>query len=343
MSEVTRLGDFCILSKVDEGSFGQIYTVRSRRDGKIYAAKVENLYARKKTVQFEAKVLNCLQKSEYVPRFIYFGHASRHTFLIMELLGPSIPSILKRIQSSTLSLSSGVRVAIHLLRAIYEIHQLGIIHRDIKPANVLITNNMAHPIAIIDFGLSRLYQNKDGVHMPARNRPGFRGTAIFASCNAHMHLDLSRRDDLISWFYVITDLITGTLPWKRLESRADILHAKRRNDVSLAFSNTLPEMIDIWNLIKDLRYEDAPDYQQIEQQLFKAMKRLEIHMDDSYDWIAIPFDKQFSYSSSNLSQRADYDISSSDKRNAQDKSYGINSAPLLHDQGKEKGCCCNVA
>ena len=38
----------------------------------------------------------------------------------------------------------------------------------------------------------------------------FRGTSTYASINAHLKLDLSRRDDLWSWLYIIIELIEGT-------------------------------------------------------------------------------------------------------------------------------------
>jgi hypothetical protein len=39
------------------------------------------------------------------------------------------------------------------------------------------------------------------------------GTSLYASVNSHDELDLSRRDDMWSLFYVILDLVKG-VPWR---------------------------------------------------------------------------------------------------------------------------------
>jgi len=42
------------------------------------------------------------------------------------------------------------------------------------------------------------------------------GTALFASVNAHLGKDLSRRDDIESLIYTLIYLCAGTLPWKNV-------------------------------------------------------------------------------------------------------------------------------
>lgn len=42
----------------------------------------------------------------------------------------------------------------------------------------------------------------------------FRGTITYSSLNAHIKVDLSRRDDLWSFYFVILDFFNEVLPWK---------------------------------------------------------------------------------------------------------------------------------
>jgi tau tubulin kinase len=62
---------------------------------------------------------------------------------------------------------------------------------------------------LIDFGLARKYVNEDGSHMAARSDASFRGSTAYASVHAHRNEDLSRRDDLWSWFYMLLELVEG--------------------------------------------------------------------------------------------------------------------------------------
>lgn len=63
---------------------------------------------------------------------------------------------------------------------------------------------------LIDFGLARRYVgDHDGRHLSARPDASFRGSTAYASVHAHRNEDLSRRDDLWSWFYMVLELVEG--------------------------------------------------------------------------------------------------------------------------------------
>ena len=284
-----HLGDFLIIDKLGQGGFGQIFTVRSMKDDNIYAAKVEPAYTKHKTVDFESHVFKALQHSDYFPNFISSGRNAHFSYLVMELLGPNLVSVLKRLEKPKFSLSTGLRVAYHTFKAIEVMHRSSYIHRDIKPANILIRCEPSNcPIAIIDFGLARYFMDrKTNTHLEAREDPGFRGTLIYASIHAHMHMDLSRRDDLISWFYMVTDLLTGNLPWRCLDDKDEILRMKRNTSVSAMLNPLVPEMTEIWQLINKLQYGEKPDYERISDLLHEAISASEINEDDPYDWSEI--------------------------------------------------------
>lgn len=52
----------------------------------------------------------------------------------------------------------------------------------------------------------------------ARECTEFRGTSMYASLNSHYHMDLGRRDDLWSLFYVLVDLLRGA-PWRAFQGK----------------------------------------------------------------------------------------------------------------------------
>ncbi|EAY00043.1 CK1 family protein kinase [Trichomonas vaginalis G3] len=288
-----------IQKQFGHGSFGQVYIVKSEKDGKLYAGKAEVRNNKHSSLLFEIKLYPTLQQSQYIPRFIEGGSTNFSNYLIIEFIGPSILSMLSTLKRNSFSLSSGLRISYHMLKAVKEIHDLKVIHRDLKPSNVLITKDRAIPIKIIDFGLSRIYINhKTGAMIPERDSPGFRGTALYCSVNAHLHKDLSRCDDLFSWYFVSADLINGGLPWKGIENRDEIIKYKRDHDMGQLFRSTIPEYAEIWNQIKNLKYDDQPDYQTMFTLIEMAMTRFQINLDDPYDWEESSSEEELDYDES---------------------------------------------
>lgn len=91
-------------------------------------------------------------------------------------------------------------------------------HRDLKPENTVIgLGSRSNTVYLIDFGLAKCYKDKEtGGHIQYMDGKLFLGTARFASINAHLGIELSRRDDLESLGYVLIFMATGKLPWQSL-------------------------------------------------------------------------------------------------------------------------------
>lgn len=338
MLQGSQIGEYSILGKLGQGSYGQIFTVRSQKTNQVYAAKVEPLHGQRKTIEFESRVLQSVGNSMYFPKYVMNGRNAHFSYLVMDLLGPSLSHWVKRMHPHKLSLSSGLRVAFHMLKALEVLHQSGFIHRDIKPANVVVRQKCPeNPIAIIDFGLARAYI--DGAtqrHLPARSHPGFRGTALYASVNAHLEMDLSRRDDLISWYYVCIDLLTGDLPWKNVETTDEILRLKRTMRISTLLHPLVPEMSEVWHLISHLSYKEKPDYERIYALLNEAIVASEVDMNECYDWDCGHSVRKSSSDPSDLSGDP-YLKSQGSERNGPAKAGDDSLRYLSHTNG-----CCNV-
>lgn len=86
----------------------------------------------------------------------------------------------------------------------------------VKPDNFLLgVGSKASEVSVIDFGLSKKYREiRSGNHAPYRDDKSLTGTARYASINAHLGVEQSRRDDLESLGYVLLYFLRGSLPWQ---------------------------------------------------------------------------------------------------------------------------------
>ena len=155
-----------------------------------------------------------------------------------------------------------------MLNRLEFIHSRHIIHRDIKPENFLIGKGKKNSILYIcDFGLAKRFRDKKtGMHIPHKEGKKFTGTACYASIYTHLGSEQSRRDDLESLAYILIYLSKGTLPWKSLkvknkkERQAKILSKKINTNNDELCSGLPKEFSQFLQTIRDLHFEQRPDY-----------------------------------------------------------------------------------
>lgn len=279
----TRIGNFEIIQLIGQGGYGQIYEIVKTDLNQHYAIKIEDLSSHDIGLQREIKVLKECQVPYKLPQLIESGITADFRFMIIELLGPSLSQVIRKMPEKTFTKYTILHIGIHMIECIKALHKKGYIHRDIKPSNFLIRPDRHNPICLIDFGLSRKYVSEAGDLKMPRKKPGYTGTVLYASYNAHDENDLSRKDDLISWFYTMVELSTGSLPWPGSDDRQLTARIKKCIKVEELCKSMLPEFIDIYNMIIQLKFENEPNYDGIVDILKSAISNQNF-IQHVYDW-----------------------------------------------------------
>ncbi len=151
-------------------------------------------------------------------------------------------------------------------------------------------------VYVIDFGLARQYRDpKTHAHHPYREHASLTGTARYASINAHLGIEQSRRDDIESLGIVLTYFaLDGHLPWQGLQGVSQRAKLQRIMDTKIAtpldvLCKGLPiEFIKYLTHCRDLRFLTKPDYSYLKQ-LFRDLFMAQSYKDDlQFDWSHLP-------------------------------------------------------
>ncbi|VDN21219.1 unnamed protein product [Gongylonema pulchrum] len=265
---------YTVVSAIGEGSYGTVFLARSENDWssipqcarsfREMALKVEKFD--KKILKMEIAVLRAANERQclHICKMYDCGYEKgKFTFLVMSLLGPDLTKLRSQQPGRYFTLRSFSR-NVACTNSFQQILLCSSIHVMFAEA--------ARSIAY-----SRV--------IPSRGVTGWRGTVRYASLNAHRKHDLSRRDDMESWLYMIIELTKGSLPWQLITGiffmigeNLDSLHnrsilffpdksiaekAKKeaRNTAKATFFENCPHQYEkILRIIDRLKFTETPPY-----------------------------------------------------------------------------------
>ncbi|VDO36521.1 unnamed protein product [Haemonchus placei] len=220
-----------------DGGYGTVFL--SEDGQKPVAVKTEK-YS-KSMLHIEVGVLkaaNAAKAKHFCELIDYGSNKPEYVYVVMTLLFKDLHKLRSEMHERKFTLSTSIRIAMQALRAIEELHKVGYISRDIKPGNFAPgrhCNKQSKIIFLYDFGLARKYVDKD----------------------------LSRRDDVESWFYMSVEMLRGTLPWRLVTDRNAVRAAKQaaRAAGRIQFLFETPKQFDaILTMVDSYNFESQPDY-----------------------------------------------------------------------------------
>jgi Serine/threonine protein kinase len=168
-------------------------------------------------------------------------------------------------------------------------------------------------VYVIDFGLAKMFRDpRTHRHIPFREGKNLTGTARYASINTHAGIEQSRRDDLESLGYVLLYFLRGSLPWQGLKANTKkqkyerILEKKTSTTTEILCKGFPAEFKSYFEHIRNLRFEDRPDYDYLKRLFRELFFRKGFSYDSLYDWELVSFHSQNQLSESGA-DRSDLD------------------------------------
>lgn len=154
----------------------------------------------------EAKVLHNLSHEAVVRYFLFaYDDTVKRHYLAMEYVdGPTLSDVISK---GALDIQS-VNVLRHRVASgLEEAHKNGIIHRDISPDNIILPESDVGRAKIIDFGIARSVQSKDGTIIG----DGFAGKKIYVSPEqvGLFGGNVTSRSDIYSFGLVLAAALRG--------------------------------------------------------------------------------------------------------------------------------------
>ncbi|KAF7079101.1 hypothetical protein CFC21_083397 [Triticum aestivum] len=277
--------------KIGSGSFGEIYLATHVDTYEIVAVKIENSKTNHPQLLYEAKLYNALQGGTGIANIKWCGIDGEENVLVIDLLGPSLEDLFVYC-GRRFSLKTVLMLADQMITRIEFLHSKGYLHRDIKPDNFLMgLGRKANQVYIIDFGLAKRYRDSTtNRHIPYRENKNLTGTARYASCNTHLGIEQSRRDDLESIGYVLLYFLRGSLPWQGLKAatkkqKYDKISEKKLSTPIEVLCKTHPvEFASYFHYCHSLTFDQRPDYGFL-RRLFRDLSDREGHQfDHVFDW-----------------------------------------------------------
>jgi len=221
---------YIVLSRLGVGAFGHVYKARGL-DGREYALKVLHLWDIPSDIRqplidrFEMEYRTGRIRSDYLVHSVDMGYLFGNPYIVMEFCGGGdLSAKLGKKDCDT------VKIATDILHGLNDLHVNGKVHRDLKPENVLFKDGGI--AALTDFGISG-DRNK---RMTERNIFG-RPYQVFGTY-AYMPPEQVNRarggstvlptTDIFSFGVLIYQLITGKLPFGKLEDQNDLVMYQKR-------------------------------------------------------------------------------------------------------------------
>ena len=209
--------DFVVQKFLGQGSFGAVYKVKRKSDGKIYAMKQVN--TRKMSQKEREVAVNEIRilastKNQYIIKFYEAFVHDQMLYIITEYAANGdVFQRLKRMKQKRQSMPEDVVWVffIQLCLGIQALHRNNILHRDLKSANVFLSNHNC--IKIGDLGVAKLLAASRAM---AKTQIG---TPYYVSPELWKNKPYNAKSDVWALGCLLYEMVMGTPPFESANMR----------------------------------------------------------------------------------------------------------------------------
>ncbi len=223
-----QLGAYTIQSKLGEGGMARVYKgyhARLRREVaiKVILSQIADKEGFKARFEREAQLIASLQHPNIVAVYD-FGDIGHITYLVMQYVGGG--TLRDQLRGGhALDPRQAILYCQEMARALHHAHLRGIVHRDVKPQNMLVAATDRNQLLLSDFGIAKLYDNRNEVTMlgitggELRNDPSLTsadqivGTADYMSPEQINGKPVDARTDVYALGIVLYQMLAGEVPF----------------------------------------------------------------------------------------------------------------------------------
>lgn len=202
-------GQFEQETKLGEGSFGAVYSIKEKCTGKRYAVKKlprAKLVENSEEARFALNEIQLLSITELRNCISLVAvYEDEESLYIVTNLFTGIDLLLTVVMENRLSVQRSVRYCQQLLQVLVALELQGIVHHDIKPQNLVFSDSTANAeLCLVDFGFA--FQMKDEKLCTLQW-----GTRTYAAPEVLAGLPHSTKADVYSAGVILCFMLTGEL------------------------------------------------------------------------------------------------------------------------------------
>ncbi|MGZ4851129.1 MAG: serine/threonine protein kinase [Candidatus Bathyarchaeia archaeon] len=223
-----QLGAYTIQSKLGEGGMARVYKgyhARLRREVaiKVILSQIADKEGFKARFEREAQLIASLQHPNIVAVYD-FGETGNVTYLVMQYVGGG--TLRDQLRGGhALDPRQAILYCQEMAKALHHAHLRGIVHRDVKPQNMLVSTTDHNQLLLSDFGIAKLFDNRNEVTMigatggELRNDPSLTsvdqiiGTADYMSPEQINGKPVDARTDVYALGVVLYQMLAGEVPF----------------------------------------------------------------------------------------------------------------------------------
>ena len=203
-----KIGEYILIEKVGSGAFGDVWKAEKRTilDSNYFALKFFRPKDDRIDLEKIGKEIQVWKKLKGLPHIISVIELDKfddYVYVVSDFAdGGSLEKYLESVGEQPLPETEAVKITLHILTGLENLHEKGIIHRDLKPDNILIMNGKC---CLADFGVSREMKSQS-------KATGTAGTIEYMPPEAFEN-KFSAQTDIWAVGVILQRLLTGSLPF----------------------------------------------------------------------------------------------------------------------------------